>query len=302
MTLSGRHAFVLAASLLALPCAATAQVGGMAARQLFPSPVANPREPMFDAGLVMTNLFDGTRLPADRPPLIFPDPAAVAHEVQAITAMGGTIPAWRAASWPEGGVLVGVQAGVFGRFRIESPARDLVAADWIVGLPIQVRKGRLSARLRPFHWSAHMGDELMQNAAAVRIPFSFEALDLLVGYQALGPLRFYGGGSVNFHSDTETLPSLQRLGMKDRGQIQLGMDAESLHWHNDRLGYIVGLDWQSAERTDWAGQLSAAAGLSFHNDGYAAHLRARFFTGPSPLGQFFRTRETYWGLDLVIEM
>ncbi|MEJ2217125.1 MAG: DUF1207 domain-containing protein [Gemmatimonadota bacterium] len=297
-----RHACFLALSLLAVAHSATAQGGLVVEHRLFPSPVAAPREPAFDAGLVMTNLFGGTRPPVERPPLFFADSAAAAHELQAIAAMGGTVPVWQALSWPDGGVLVGVQAGVFGRFRIESPARDLVAADWIVGLPIEVRKGRLSARLRPFHWSAHLGDELMQNANAVRIPFSFESLDLLVGYRALGPLRAYGGGSVNFHSDTETLPRLQRLGMKDRVTIQLGTDAEAYPWHDGRLGYVFGVDWQCAQRTDWGGQLSAAAGLTFHNQIYAADLRARFFTGPSPLGQFFRTHETYWGLDLVIEM
>jgi hypothetical protein len=299
---SGRYAYVLALSLLAVPCAAAAQGGYMAEHRLFPSPLAAPREPTFDAGLVMTDLFGGNRAPVDRPPLIFADSAAAAHEIQAITAMGGTVPVWQALSWADGGLLIGVQAGIFGRFRIESPARDLVAADWIVGLPIEVRKGRLSARLRPFHWSAHLGDELMQNAAAVRIPFSFESLDLLVGYRTFGPMRVYGGGSVNFHSDTETLPQLQQLGMRDRGRIQLGTDAEAYPWHGGHLGYVFGLDWQSAERTDWGGQLSAAAGLTFHNQVYAAHLRARFFTGPSPLGQFFRTHETYWGLDVVVEM
>ncbi len=300
--MSRRYAYVLALSLLAIPCAAAGQGGFVAEHRLFPSPVAAPREPTFEAGLVMTDLFGGSHPPVERPPLIFRDSAAAAHEFQAIAAMGGTVPVWQALSWSDGGVLVGIQAGIFGRFRIESPARDLVAADWIVGLPIEVRKGRLSARLRPLHWSAHLGDELMQNSAAVRIPFSFESLDALVGYRAFGPVRVYGGGSVNFHSDTETLPRLQRLGMKDRGRIQLGTDAETYPWYEGRLGYVFGLDWQSAERTDWASQLSAAAGLSFHNQVYAAQLRARFFSGPSPLGQFFRTHETYWGVDLVIEM
>ena len=299
--MSRRHVFVTAL-LLAAPHVAAAQAGFLSYHPLFPQPVADPREPAFDAGLVMTDLFGGDQPPVERPPLIFADSAAAAREIQAVAAMGGTVPLWQVAAWPDGGLLLGIQAGVFGRFRIESPARDLVAADWIVGFPIEARKGRLSARLRPFHWSAHMGDELMQNAGAVRIPFSFESLDLLVGYRMSGPMRVYGGGSVNFHSDTETLPRLQRLGMKDRARVQLGVDAVSYRWHDGQWGYVCGLDWQSAQRTDWAGQFSAVAGVTFHDAHYAAQLRARLHTGPSPLGQFFRTRETYWGLELLMQL
>ncbi len=282
-------------------------VGAQEARWLpdgawFPSPVADMTEPRLGTGLVFTNLFRDTSDPVERPPFFLLDAAEAREELHGTVSMGATVPVLELARWPDGGLSVSVQTAAFGRFRVEPPGKDLVASDWMVALPIAYRRGGVSGRFRVVHSSAHLGDELIQNARAVRSPFSFEALELLVGYRAWGPVRVYGGGWVVVHSDAERDPALQAIGFRDRLRVQAGADAVAYPWLGGLLGYQAGVDWQRAERADWQDQVSFVGGVALHTDRYEAALRLRFHTGPSPMGQFFHTSETFWGLDLVVAL
>ncbi len=76
-------------------------------------------------------------------------------------AFGGSIPLFQADAPLEGRWEIGVQAGVFSIFDLDSDSYDLVNSDYWVGLPVSARWGGFSFTVRPYHQSSHLGDEYL---------------------------------------------------------------------------------------------------------------------------------------------
>ncbi len=269
-------------------------------RGYFAVPRASLREPVFALRALWTPVFRGRANPAERAPFDFPGESGLDTEVQGEAALGGAFRLWSPAQWQDGGLTVGVQAGVFGRFRLEVSSSDLVASDWVVAVPVEAGWGLWSARVRLTHWSAHLGDEMIEKAGAERVDFTSETLDALVAYRT-GHVRLYGGGALVTRSSLENEAQLGP-DFSDNALVRLGADFEWLPWSGGDVGLDGGLDWQSADRTDWNSQLSAVFGLKAQNGDRSAHLRGVFHDGPSPMGQFFLTDERYWGLELIFRI
>lgn len=256
----------------------------------FASPLADPGEPRFSIALGVTDLFEtsGPERPAyTRPPSREPD-------VQAIAAIGGTIPLLRVGP----NVVVGAQAGVFARFRIQRPSRDDMGQDWIVGMPIEMAWTDVSARLRVVHRSSHLGDEFAAATGAQRIEVGGEAVEGLFAYR-LGRVRVYGGGGWIFHSNTVDVDALDNIGRSDRFTMQAGGDVE-LPFVDPHVSMALGADWQSAERTNWRSTFTAVGALRLHVGTREMRLNARYTGGASALGQFFLTPEEVWSLELQL--
>jgi len=263
----------------------------------FSSPLADLREPRLGAGLIVTDVFAAPG--AERPRFQLAGPADASPDVQGVVGLGALVRVWRPVARPEGGVVVGFQAGVHSRFRLEQPSRDNVGTDWMAALPVEAAWGRLSGRLRLVHRSAHLGDELQQGSGARRIEYSHEAVDALLAWRPGRALRVYAGGAFIFRSLTELLPALAARG--DDAAVQAGLEAA---WPADargRLMLLAAADWQRAERTGWNDELSAAAGLGAALGGRTFRLLLRHYRGPSTMGEFFLTRESFWGLELTAE-
>ncbi len=265
----------------------------------FTAPQASMREPVFALRALWTPVFRGRFDPAERPPFDFLGQEGLDNELQGEAALGGAFRLWSPAQWEDGGLALGIQAGVFGRFRLELSSSDLVASDWVVAFPVEAAWGPWSARVRLTHWSAHLGDEVMESGAE-RVDFTSETLDALVAYRT-GLVRFYGGGGVVTRSSLEN-EALLGPDFSDDALVQLGADFEWLGWSGGDFGLDGGLDWQSADRTDWSGQLSAVLGMVVRDGDRSAHLRGVFHDGPSPMGQFFLTDERYWGIELILRI
>ncbi len=264
----------------------------------FASPFADPVEPRFSIGLLVTDVF--AEPGSERPSFQLPDAEKARSEWQAAAAIGGTIPLLRLAEAPEGGIVVGAQAGVFARFRVELPSRDDLGQDWVVAMPIEAAWNRVSARVRISHRSAHLGDEFVVATDADRIEFGGEAFDALTAVQVGRLGRVYAGGAWIFRSYTDDTAFLVRTRTHDRFLIQLGADTQ---WvlRNDHVIVRAGVDWQTAERTRWQGALALAGGVSFRSDGRSLGLVARYFEGASAMGQFFTTPEQFVSLELVAD-
>ncbi|MCI0436255.1 MAG: DUF1207 domain-containing protein [Gemmatimonadetes bacterium] len=258
--------------------------------------IADPFEPRLGIGIVHTNVL-ATQGP-ERAAFTRPTGSA---EVQAIAAIGGTVALVQVAEGRAGGLVIAAQAGVLSRFRISEPSRDDLGQDWIVAMPVELRWYDITARVRLAHRSAHLGDEFAESSGARRIEFGGESVDALMGWYVLDRLRVYGGGGWIFHSNTDNTDVLRREQRPDRFTIQAGVDGELTPWRDDRWSLIGGIDFQSAERTDWTGALAAAAGVRATSGARGVRLLARYLDGKSPLGQFFLTREQYWSLELVID-
>jgi hypothetical protein len=286
------------ATLLA-PVRGAAQATGGSGLELFPDsglfagPLADPLEPRMASTLITTDLL---RAPGPERPAWS---GVSAREWQAAVSIGGTIPVLRLLDRPEGGIVVSATAAVLARFRIELWSRDDVGQDWIVGMPVEAAWNRYSARFRFFHRSAHIGDELAESTGARRIEFGGEAVELLNALQ-FGGLRVYGGGSWIVHSNTRYTAVLLREGRGDRFTVQAGFDGSWPVWPSRGLGLVAGVDWQTAERTNWRAATSAAAGIECRKGTRYARLTARGFEGTSPMGEFFLTSERYGGLEFEL--
>jgi len=284
---------------VAIPAAAAAQSSRvptvLPGIRYFESPIADPLEPRFAVGLVYTNLFDSQgpeRQPYTRPP-------GPGREVQAMAAVGTTIPLILLQQSEDGGIVVSAVAGVYARFRIERPSRDDVGQDWTVGMPIEFSWGATAARLRIVHRSSHLGDELAVSTGARRIEVGGEAVDALFA-RKFGALRVYGGAGWIFHSNTDNTAVLRARAQPDRYTVQAGGDGVFHPFSNERLSIVAGADWQSAQRTNWRSTYAVAGGLRLESGPREARLVARFAGGASTIGQFFLTTEQAWSLELFL--
>jgi len=260
---------------------------------------AAPREPRFSGELISTNLMSVPRTlhgsGPDDPPT-----ANSARTTQIAVALGGALRLWRATAWEDGGVILGVQTGVFGRFDMEGSANALIASDWLVAVPIEVRRNRWSGRARFLHWSAHLGDEFVRDTGAERLDFTFEAVDVLAAYDA-GPIRVYAGGARVLRSQLADA-SERPPGFSDAGTVQVGTDAGWYPWADGAAGLHGGLDLQWSDRTEWRRQVSALAAFEVRRRERALRLGLTWFQGPSPVGQFFLNEESWWGFAIRIDL
>ena len=266
--------------------------------EYFSRPTASVREPTFAVGVLWSDVFRDRADPAERPPFALQGGSGLETDVQGEAALGGNVRIWQPAQWAGGGLTLGIQAGVFGRFRLEVSGNDLVASDWIVALPAEIARGPWSGRLSLQHWSTHIGDELLEQGVA-RIDFTTETLEALVAYGP-GNFRFYGGGSLVVRSRLENEAQLGP-DFSDDALIRFGADGRVRPWARDEVMVEGGVDWQSADRTGWVSQLSVRLGLTVRDGRRSARLSGIYHRGPSPMGQFFLTNEQYWGIELLLE-
>jgi hypothetical protein len=188
---------------------------------------------------------------------------------------------------PGDGVQLSLTGGVFAQFDLDAQSYDLLNADYVIGLPITMRRGGLSGRLRVYHQSSHLGDEfILRDNAPERENLSFESAELLVS-QDLGPLRVYAGGEYFFNRDPVELPrGLVHAGaeLRPAGNISFGTAG--------RVRPLAAVDVKAVDEARPRVGVSARAGLEVGRarEGVAPSRRwsllYEFYNGPSPYGQF----------------
>ncbi len=185
---------------------------------------------------------------------------------------------------------LGVQAGVFAVFDLEAESKDLVNADYLVGVPLSGRYGDWSAMFRLFHQSSHLGDEFLLRTKTERVNLSYESVDLKVSYEFGDVLRVYGGGGYLFDQEPSHLHPWS---------IQYGAELISPWPARDaRWRPIAAADLQHREENDWSLDFSLRAGIQL--DGVLAsrnlQILIEYFKGRSPNGQFYKEKIEYLGL------
>lgn len=305
MLTTRRIASILFCGLLTHAAATTtlAQAGPARAllpgARLFPGPTADPHEPRFAVGLLASNVFAGPV--RERAPFTMPEGADPRTDWHGSAALGTTLPLLKLGADPHNGALLGIQAGVFGRFRMEARTNDALAVDWIIALPIEFRQDRVSGRARLLQRSAHLGDEFLRATGATRLGVGAAGVDGLVAYN-IEHLRIYGGGAWQFSSRTAELAVLRNSDRQDRFLVQLGVDGDLAIPFQPGLELSGGMDLQAAERTGWIRTVGVVAGIHYRTPGRGAGLVSRWFDGVSPMGEFFLTPERFWSVELVIEI
>jgi hypothetical protein len=237
---------------------------------LFRPLIADPRWPHFAASY--------QRYRHDRQ---LGDVAAVAFG-ESLTLYRGAL---GAASWE-----VGIQAGVFAVFDLDADSKDLVNADYLVGVPLSWRYGDWSGIFRLFHQSSHLGDEFLLRSNTARVNLSYESVDLKVSREFGDALRLYAGGGYLFDQEPARL---------DPWSIQYGVEFIS-PWPRRAARWrpIAAADLQHREENGWSLDLSLRAGIEV--DGVLAsrnlQILIEYFKGHSPNGQFYKDRIEYLGL------
>ena len=188
---------------------------------------------------------------------------------------------------------IGVQAGVFALFDLDTPSMDLVNADYLLAVPVSYRHGDFSAIVRLFHQSSHLGDEfVLSSRVPNRVNLSYEGLDARFSYELGDVWRVYAGGGYLFHREPASL---------DPWALQYGLEFRS-PWPGPEARWrpITAIDVQNREENDWHADFSVRAGIQF--DGVLAtrnfQLLLEYFRGHSPNGQFYRQKIDYLGLGL----
>lgn len=204
-------------------------------------------------------------------------------------------------SQPGDGIQLSLSAGVFAQFDLGTDSYDLLNADYVVGLPLTMRKGWFSTRVRLYHQSSHLGDEYLLRAPADRQDrenLRFEALEWILSADT-GPLRVYGGGEMLFNREPEDLERFVAHGGVEFRPLPRIIALGSL----GGFRFVAATDVKSSEEHDWDPAIAARAGLEYDRAGADVTARrwgifAEFYTGPSPYGQFFREKVRLIGVGV----
>jgi hypothetical protein len=250
----------------------TAATGPLPTDPLFQPLIADPRWPRFSASLQ------------------FYDDDSELGTVGSAN-FGGTLPVygWQAG---ESAWQVGLQAGVFSIFDFESDTTALINADYFVGLPLTWRWDALSAQLRLYHQSSHLGDEFLLRSRVDRINLSYEVIDALLSIELFDALRLYGGGGAIVRSEPDLDPWLLQGGFELTSQRP---------WLDEVLFPILAFDLAADAEQDFAPDYSLRAGFDIRAgflDERRLMLLFEYFNGQSPNGQFFEQELEYIGTGL----
>jgi hypothetical protein len=198
---------------------------------------------------------------------------------------------------PGEGLQISVEGGVFAQFDLNTSSYDLINADYLIGAPVTFRWRGLSARVRLYHQSSHLGDEFVLRSRIPRENFAFQSVEGMLSLDA-GPLRVYAGAEHMFNG-TPSIVETELL----HGGVELRQRAAALRFGPlASLRLVAAADVKAVEVLDWEAALSVRAGFEIsrgHETQHASRrwsVLAHYYDGPSPYGQFFRSNVRYYGV------
>jgi hypothetical protein len=205
-------------------------------------------------------------------------------------------------SAPGNGFQVSLAGSVFAQFDLEISSYDLINADYVIGLPITMRAGGFSARLRLYHQSSHIGDEYLlreDNPDFERENLSYESAEAIISFDRAA-FRIYGGGEYLLRRDP---PDLERSVL--HGGIELRPGRRLVSFGSVAgVRFVAAGDVKASEQQDWKPTISLRTGFEFDRPrdteppGRRWGLLFEFYDGPSPYGQFFRRDVRQYGAGI----
>ncbi|MGQ0809907.1 MAG: DUF1207 domain-containing protein [Nitrospiraceae bacterium] len=195
------------------------------------------------------------------------------------------------------GWQVGLLGGVFAQFNLSD--NELINADYVIGVPVSWRSGLVSARVRVFHQSSHLGDQfLLANPEIKRISLSFEEAEAIVSLDAPGGWgRLYAGGGYLVHKVPATLDPIK---------VQWGLELRGPAFRSPildlRMTPIMGADFKTFEELKWSINTNVAGGLEWHRSGRFRRFRllVNYYHGFNPYGQFFAQKIQSVGIGVYL--
>jgi len=185
---------------------------------------------------------------------------------------------------------VSIAGALFAQFNMDAESKDLINADYAIGISGTHRHGSGSYRLRVLHQSTHLGDELLLGESPPeRVNYSLEAVDFLAAYK-WHDIRLYGGAGYLFNVEPSIL---------DRIALQFGGDFLSNRYRLLKGNLTGGIDLTAFEGDDWGVNTTVKFGVEYGNPGSGnrrIRLMLEYYNGKAPFGQFFDVDISSYGL------
>lgn len=196
------------------------------------------------------------------------------------------------------GWQLGICGAVFAQFDLSAESAPLLNADYTIGGALSYRRLAWSGRMRVYHQSSHLGDEIVIAQQVERMPLEYEAFELIVAAERRA-FRLYAGGEILFRRFPSSLPAAiwhvgleyrhpRRFGVGARvqGQLVAGADAKR-SWSNARIADV-----------SVRGGVELGPRVVDHTRRRRLAVLAQFHEGGSPYGQFFVERVSYLGIGV----
>jgi len=211
--------------------------------------------------------------------------------IQAEAILGHAQPLIRLGSISGHALVMAIQGGVFGRFRMDSIARELITTDWMFAIPFYVATNDLWIRLKYQHISSHIGDEYVEVFQVSRLRANRDAVSLAVHKKLNTDFAIYGVVDVAGFVEPNG---------RDRWVLQAGAE-----WTapipNGSLVPFAATDFHWSQDSGWRTGLNIQAGVDlFPNERPGLRLFLNLTTGPSVMGEFHQKDETAVSLGGLI--
>lgn len=245
--------------------------------ELFEPIVADPKEPQFSVGYYEAN--SSGRLGRFNAAVV-----SYGEHFGLIRWQGKPTQSWQ----------LSIVGAVFAQFNMDAHSKDLLNADYTIGLSSTHQDDDVSYRLRVLHQSTHLGDEFLLSASAPdRINYSLEAMDFMAAYQ-WDDHRIYGGISYLLNVEPTSL---------DRVAIQFGGDFYNSSFTLGNGNMIGGIDLSAYQGDDWQANTTIKLGVEFGKPG-SGNRRIRVmlegYDGKVPFGQFYDVSIKSYGLTTYL--
>ena len=198
--------------------------------------------------------------------------------------------------WPDSYVQWSVGGGVFARFDLVSVDKENEVVDYTATMPVDIRVGKWTTRLLPYHISSHLGDDYIKQTGLLPQKYSFDSFKQLFAYEPTGAWRLYAG--YNY---------IIRFRDVDLGRyaLQTGTEWRSGWWAGGHAQTFCAYDFQSWERVGWNPQITTQAGVRLAHDPMdkqAISLFTEYGAGHVSYGQFYQQKESHWVLGTKFEL
>ncbi len=243
---------------------------------------------LFPPGLLIAPFHADPRWPHFSGAVRFSDNAKPFATVFAAN-FGETFAVYRNAAPGGGHWEVSIQAGVFSLFDLKAENKDMINADYRVGVLTAYRNGDLSGFIRLYHQSSHLGDEFLLAQNIARVNRSYEEADLKLSYNLTTWLRAYGGGGLLVRRDPQELRPWT---------TQYGLEVVSPKtYFGGWVRPVAFGDFQTHQQNNWTTSVSLMTGVQIdpiHIGSRRVQLLAEYYSGLSPNGQFYLTERVQW--------
>ncbi len=198
--------------------------------------------------------------------------------------------------WQDSYVQWSVGGGVFARFDLVAVEKTSEVIDYYVNMPLDVRIGKWSTRLMPYHVSSHLGDDFIKKTGILPDKYSFDSFRWLAAYEPFQCLRLYAGYNYiirNRHQD---------LG---RHALQVGAEWTSGWWAHGHAQTFFASDFESWQRVAWNPDTTTQLGVRIAHDPQdkqTLSIFTEYGAGHLAYGQLFQQKESHWVAGLRLDV